>query len=110
LPLIIGATVRPKEEETAHVNNYRKSPQSQVQSRRDFTAQFGELVLPDLKRLCRCLGPQVAEGRSFDSACSEVLGEANRRGAYQLTQRSYAFVVNKVIDWLSDATEKALEP
>ena len=50
-----------------------------------FVAAFGQVVIPDLTRMCEARGLFVALGLDgFSDACGEVWCEALRRGADRL--------------------------
>lgn len=70
----------------------------------DFATTFGELVVPDLRRLCRVQGLFLALGlASFSEASDEVMEAAARRGATRLKSRE----LSELEDWVTTTILKA---
>lgn len=62
-----------------------------------FATTFGELVTPDLRRMCRSEGLFVAlEMKEFQDAYATVWGEARRRGALMLPMS----IIDQLQDWI----------
>lgn len=63
-----------------------------------FAATFGQIVIPDLNRMCQARGLYVALGLDgFSDACDEVMAEALRRGASRLPDAA----LEQLGDWIA---------
>lgn len=63
-----------------------------------FAATFGELVIPDLRRLCAARGLFVAlDLADFSEACAEVWAVALRRGAERLPR----VALDQLDEWIA---------
>lgn len=63
-----------------------------------FAATFGEIVIPDLRRMCAARGLFVAlDLADFGEACAEVWTVALRRGAERLPRAA----LDQLDDWIA---------